>query len=129
MSTPRSDPQNDQYPYPSTTEAGDQPPTSSTQFPPYPMSAQRPGGRAAGESFKNQSLFFGVFGLIAAGFILGPMAIYYAQKAEALNVPATGGKVLGWVNVVICAITVAMFQATIYVLVFAALTDFGDPYF
>ncbi|MCQ1952040.1 MULTISPECIES: hypothetical protein [Arthrobacter] len=57
------------------------------------------------------------------------MAIYYAQKAEALNVPATGGKVLGWVNVVLCAIAVAFFQAMIYFLVFAALTGFGDPYF
>lgn len=122
MSTPHPDPQNDQYPYPSRGEAGDGP---RTQFPPYPMSAQRPGGHAAGESFKNQSLLFGALGFVFAGFVLGPLAIHYAQKAEALNVPATAGKVLGWVNVVICAFYVAFFQVLIYFLVFAALTDFG----
>ncbi|MCC3289758.1 hypothetical protein [Arthrobacter sp. zg-Y1110] len=124
MSTPHPDPQNDQYPYPSTTETEDRTQTQ-TQFPSYPMSAQRPSGRAAGESFKNQSLLFGVLGLFVAGFVLGPMAIYYAQKAEALNVPASAGKVLGWVNVVMCAITVAIFQTLIYFLVFAAITGFG----
>ncbi|MCQ1946118.1 MULTISPECIES: hypothetical protein [unclassified Arthrobacter] len=124
MSTPHPDPQNDHYPYPTTAESGDRPPASA-QFPSYPASAQLPGGRAAGEGFKNQSLLFGVLGLFVAGFVLGPMAIYYAQKAEALNVPATAGKVLGWVNVVMCAITVAIFQTLIYFLVFAAVTGFG----
>ena len=125
MSTPHPD-QQDRYPYPSTTETGDRP---KAPFPSYPASAQRPGGLAAGESYKNQSLLFGVLGLFVAGFVLGPMAIYYAQKAEALNVPATAGKVLGWVNVVMCAITVAIFQTLIYFLIFAAITRFGGHAF
>ncbi|UWX96960.1 hypothetical protein N2K95_15200 [Arthrobacter zhaoxinii] len=121
MSTSHSAPQDEQYPYPSTAEG-----KPSTALPPYPGSVQRPGGRAEGERFKNQSLLFGVLALFVAGLVLAPFAIYYARKAEELEVPATAGKVLGWVTVVIYAIYAALFQTLIYFLILASLTGYGD---
>lgn len=50
-----------------------------------------------GEKAAQLSLILGLVGFFVAGIILGPLAIWQARKAERLGVPATAGKVLGWI--------------------------------
>ena len=50
-----------------------------------------------GEKAAQLSIVLGIVGFFVAGLILGPLAIWQAGKAERLGVPATAGKVLGWI--------------------------------
>ena len=67
-----------------------------------------------GEKAAQLSLILGLVGLFVAGFVLGPLAIWQARKAERLGVPATAGKVLGWVVTILYALAIL---ATIVMLV------------
>ena len=58
------------------------------------------GGSPEGEKHKRNSIILGVIGLFLLGIVLGPLAIWQASKAQALGVPATAGKVLGWIDLV-----------------------------
>ncbi|MEG9249562.1 DUF4190 domain-containing protein [Arthrobacter sp. Soc17.1.1.1] len=99
-----------QQPYqPGGYEAGD-----------YPTGAYQSGGYQAGpyrsyqpsyasmegEKAAQLSLILGIVGLFVAGIILGPLAIWQALKAERLGVPATAGKVLGWITTILYALAV-----------------------
>ncbi|THJ68571.1 DUF4190 domain-containing protein [Arthrobacter echini] len=53
--------------------------------------------RMEGEKAAQLSLILGIVGFFVAGLILGPLAIWQAGKAERLGVPATAGKILGWI--------------------------------
>lgn len=53
-----------------------------------------------GRSKATTALVCGIIGLFIFGLILGPIAIVMASKAQALGVKATGGKVLGWIDVI-----------------------------
>lgn len=44
------------------------------------------------------SLILGIVGLFVFGIVLGPIAIVQANRAESLGAKATGGKVLGWID-------------------------------
>lgn len=57
-----------------------------------------------GQSASTASLVLGIVGLFTLGIVLGPLAIYFAIKAERNGVPATGGKVLGWIVTILHAI-------------------------
>lgn len=57
-----------------------------------------------GAKYKEKSLIFGILGFFFLGIVFGPLAIINANKAEALNHPATVGKILGWVDVIASAI-------------------------
>ncbi|MFW0169884.1 hypothetical protein [Rothia sp. P4278] len=46
------------------------------------------------------STILGIAGLIIFGFILGPLAIWQAKKAESLGSAATIGKVTGWIALI-----------------------------
>lgn len=52
-----------------------------------------------GVGHRTQSLVSGVIGLFVLGIVFGPVAIVQANRAEALGVAATAGKVLGWIGV------------------------------
>ncbi|GAA5188391.1 hypothetical protein GCM10023346_00320 [Arthrobacter gyeryongensis] len=66
-----------------------------------------PGGSAGlqphlymqGMSHRSTATTFGVIGLFVLGIVFGPLALVQANKAEALGVKATAGKVLGWISV------------------------------
>jgi len=55
---------------------------------------------AEGQSKATAALVCGIIGLFVFGLILGPIAIVMANKAESLGVKATGGKVLGWIDLI-----------------------------
>ncbi|MDQ0736325.1 hypothetical protein [Arthrobacter agilis] len=59
-----------------------------------------------GEKAAQLSLILGLVGLFVAGFVLGPLAIWQARKAERLGVPATAGKVLGWITTILYALAI-----------------------
>ncbi|MHA7208419.1 hypothetical protein [Arthrobacter sp. MDT1-65] len=59
-----------------------------------------------GEKAAQLSLILGLVGLFVAGFVLGPLAIWQARKAERLGVPATAGKILGWIVTILYALAV-----------------------
>lgn len=42
---------------------------------------------------------FGLLSIFSLGILFGPLAIVQAKKAEAFGVPASEGKVLGWVGI------------------------------
>lgn len=58
------------------------------------------GQSTEGQSKAKTALILGIVGLFIFGIILGPLAIVQANKAEALGVKATGGKVLGWIDTI-----------------------------
>ncbi|MHA7287015.1 DUF4190 domain-containing protein [Arthrobacter sp. MDT3-44] len=74
-----------------------------------------------GEKAAQTSLILGIVGLFVAGIILGPLAIWQAKKAERLGVPATAGKVLGWINVALYGIAI-LFGILLIVLMFAGFS-------
>jgi uncharacterized Tic20 family protein len=80
------------------TPAQHQPPYSR-----YQLDQRQEGAKAA-----MRSLAFGITGILVwgLGFVFGPLAIIFAHKAERLGVPATPGKVLGWVVTVLTAVVV-----------------------
>ncbi|MHA7144486.1 DUF4190 domain-containing protein [Arthrobacter sp. TmT3-37] len=96
-------------PYPPT-----QPYQGGYQPGPYQSSYQS----IEGEKAAQLSLILGIVGLFVAGIVLGPLAIWQARKAERLGVPATAGKVLGWINVVLYGLAI-LFGILLVVLMFA----------
>lgn len=72
----------------------------------------------AGTSAAQLSLIFGIVGFFMAGFVLGPLAIWQASKAERLGVPATAGKILGWI-VTILNVLAIVGLIVFFVVVFA----------
>ena len=62
-----------------------------------------------GQSHASTSLVCGIIGLFLFGLVLGPIAIAQAGKAEALGVKATGGKVLGWIDLIFGILGVRFF--------------------
>lgn len=62
-----------------------------------------------GQKAAQTSLIFGIIGLFLLGIVFGPLAIVNAKKAEKLNIPATGGKVLGWIDTIFGIIGIIVF--------------------
>jgi|GEM_PF-1557546 len=86
------------YPYNSQQPYGSQP--FPGQMPAYGV----PGSQQAviqAHKDAQMSWVLGLIGLfVALGFVLGPMAIHYANRAERVGVKATLGRVLGWLCVI-----------------------------
>ena len=83
------------------------------------------GGRSLeGEKAAQLSLILGIVGLFFAGLVLGPLAIWQAGKAEKLGVPATAGKVLGWISAILGLIGLVSGIA-IFVIALAGLSAAG----
>jgi uncharacterized iron-regulated membrane protein len=86
---------------------------------PYQPGQYSPSYRSIeGEKAAQTSLILGIVGLFVAGIILGPLAIWQAKKAERLGVPATAGKVLGWINVVLYGLAI-LFGILLVIIMFA----------
>lgn len=64
-----------------------------------------------GAAYKSKATMFAVIGIFILGFIFGPMAILNAGRAEAHGVPATFGKVAGWI------VTVLSFMWLLFIIV------------
>jgi hypothetical protein len=88
-------------------------PSGGYQAGPY-QSYQPSYAALEGEKAAQLSLILGLVGLFVAGFVLGPLAIWQATKAERLGVPATAGKILGWIVTVLYALAIL---ATIVVVI------------
>lgn len=54
-----------------------------------------------GAAYKSKATTFAIIGIFVLGFVFGPLAILNAGRAEAMNVPATFGKVAGWIVTVL----------------------------
>lgn len=54
-----------------------------------------------GAAYKSKATMFAIIGIFVLGFVFGPLAILNAGRAEAMNVPATFGKVAGWIVIVL----------------------------
>lgn len=80
-----------------------------------------------GEKAAQLSLILGLVGLFVAGIVLGPLAIWQANKAEKLGVPATAGKVLGWVTTVLYGLAVlfGVLALIFFVAVLGASADYS----
>ncbi|GEO94734.1 DUF4190 domain-containing protein [Kocuria turfanensis] len=73
---------------------------------PHPMAMQ-------GMSHKSNAVVLGVIGLFVLGIVLGPLAISQASKAQSMGVPATAGKVLGWIDLAFGLLGLLWFLAVI----------------
>lgn len=85
----------------------------------YPANqyAAAPVAQIQGQKDSQTSLIVGIIGLITSlGIILGPIAIYYAKKAEKAGVSATAGKVLGWISVIVSILAIVAFILFVVVL-------------
>jgi uncharacterized Tic20 family protein len=75
---------------------------------PYPSQpgayGQPQPSKSEGQSAATLSLIFGIVGIVFFGIIFGPLAIWQASKAEKLGVPATAGKIMGWIAVAFAVI-------------------------
>lgn len=64
------------------------------------------------------SLAYGVLGLFLFWFVFGPLAISHANKAERMGEPAAGGRLLGWVAIILGALSILLIIG--FFLMFAA---------
>lgn len=62
--------------------------------------------RLEGEKAAQLSLIFGLVGFFVAGIVFGPLAIWQARKAEGFGVPATAGKILGWITTILYGLAI-----------------------
>jgi hypothetical protein len=90
------------------------PPPGSSGPPPGPTAPWDPGAwqpvppwlgdrYARGRSHAETALILGILGVVLLP-VLAPFAIWQAREAEKLGVPATAGRVLGWVGTVLLGV-------------------------
>ena len=71
-----------------------------------------------GANFKSSATTYAIIGIFVLGIVFGPLAIRNANRAEAHGVPATFGKVTGWIVTVLSGITILFWAA---ILIFGAI--------
>ncbi|MFP5316188.1 MAG: hypothetical protein ACLGHS_12550 [Actinomycetes bacterium] len=54
------------------------------------------------------SIAYGVLGMFLFWFVFGPMAISSANKAERMGESAAGGRLLGWVAIILGVLSILM---------------------
>lgn len=64
------------------------------------------------------SIAYGVIGMFLFWFVFGPLAISNANKAERLGEPAAGGRLLGWVAIILGVLALLVIVG--YFMLFAA---------
>ncbi|WP_299167859.1 hypothetical protein [uncultured Arthrobacter sp.] len=89
-----------------------------------------PGTSYAGSDYEGKraaqlSLAYGVLGMFLFWFVFGPLAISSANKAERMGEPAAGGRLLGWVAIILGALSILLIIA--WVLFFAAAFSSAFP--
>ncbi|GAA2177301.1 hypothetical protein GCM10009784_27410 [Arthrobacter parietis] len=87
-----------------------------------------PGMSYAGSDYEGKraaqlSLAYGVLGMFLFWFVFGPLAISSANKAERMGEPAAGGRLLGWVAIILGALSILLIIG--WVLFFAAAFTSG----
>jgi hypothetical protein len=93
------------------TELSETPQSNESYYPPQapPVQTMQSREMFEGQKHAQRSLIFGILGLFFLGVVFGPLAIVSANKAERLHIPATAGKVLGWISAVWGAIAIIIF--------------------
>lgn len=76
-----------------------------------------------GQSHATTALICGILGFFVVGFILGPVAIVQAKKAQQLGADATPGLILGWIVTVIYAAMILFFGLLILLGIIGAATS------
>jgi len=66
----------------------------------------------------------GILGVVVLP-LLGPFAIWQANEAEKLGVPATAGRVLGWVGTVLLGVFLLFFGIWITAVLFLIASNGG----
>lgn len=131
MSQPGSEPQpehqlNGQHafagqPYP---QAYPQQPYGQQPYPQQPYGQQPYGEQDGppfyfpdleGANFKSKATMYAVIGIFILGIVFGPLAIRNAGRAEANGVPATFGKVAGWIVTVLSGIKITFLLVVLIV--------------
>jgi hypothetical protein len=64
-----------------------------------------------GANFKSSATTYAIIGIFVLGIVFGPLAIRNANRAEANGVPATFGKVAGWIVTVLSIINIVFWAA------------------
>lgn len=83
-----------------------QPYLGQQQYPPHSPSDYR---TVEAEKAAKSATAFGIIGIFIAGIIFGPLAIAKAKFAEENGVPATTGKVLGWISTIFAVIVILFY--------------------
>lgn len=83
-----------------------------------PSALNYAGSDYEGKRAAQLSLAFGVLGMFMFWFVFGPMAISNANKAERMGESAAGGRLLGWVAIILGALSIVLIVA--WVMFFAA---------
>ncbi|GAA2869713.1 hypothetical protein [Paenarthrobacter ilicis] len=66
-----------------------------------------------GANFKSKATTYAIIGIFVFGFVFGPLAIRNAGRAEANGVPATFGKVAGWIVTVLSCIYIVFWAVVL----------------
>lgn len=113
-------------PYPAQAPMGYRPPYQAPHQPQYQqVFIEKSPQQLEGEKLSKTSTILGIVSIYFAGFILGPMAIVKAAKAEKLGVDSTVGQVTGWLGVIFGALSIVV--AMFYILVFGAIIAASEP--
>jgi hypothetical protein len=88
-----------------------------------PGTRRSPGMNYAGSDYEGKraaqlSIAYGVLGMFLFWFVFGPLAISNANKAERMGEPAAGGRLLGWVAIILGVLSILLIIA--WVMFFAA---------
>lgn len=88
-----------------------------------PSTRRSPGMMNSGSEYEGKraaqlSIAYGVLGMFLFWFVFGPLAISNANKAERLGEPAAGGRLLGWVAIILGVLALLVIVG--YFMLFAA---------
>jgi len=100
--------QSDQSQNPQYGSYGSSPSNSGGYVPAAPPAYGYDATSQAANSAATLSLVFGILGVLLLPIVFGPLALWQAKKAEQLGKPATAGKVLGWIAIVLVIIGIVV---------------------
>ncbi|YCK81459.1 hypothetical protein M1D89_20690 [Arthrobacter sp. D3-18] len=105
------------YPQPSYPQQpyGQQPYPQATYPQPYGLQDGPPFyfPDLEGANFKSKATTYAIIGIFFLGIVFGPLAIRNAGRAEANGVPATFGKVAGWIVLVLSCVNILFWVAVL----------------
>lgn len=89
---------------------------------PFPPWQEDP--RVLGRSRAETALVLGILSVVTLP-LLGPFAIWQANEAEKLGVPAPAGRILGWVGTVLLGLMLVVLGIWITVMIFLVTSNGG----
>lgn len=87
-------------------------PQSAPQYPPvYGQSpyGDQPQANSNGSTYATLSIVSAAIGFFFFGIVLGPLALFFASKAEKMGADAKVGKILGWITTIL-SVVVGLFM-------------------